>query len=149
MSIFDKWNEKVNGAELANAVKKVEKNGGSEYPKIPIGEYEVHIEKMELKESKKGDPMFAVQFKILDDKYKGNFIFMNQVLNFDFQIFLVNKFLHSLVTGLEIIFDGDYSHYNDLIFDVAEEIDKCDFLLEYGENKKGYNTFEILEVYDA
>ena len=54
MSIFDKWNKAVDGEALAKDVKEVEENGGNfEYKEVPLGEYEVKIHKMELKESKK------------------------------------------------------------------------------------------------
>ena len=67
MSIFDKWNKAVDGEALAKDVKEVEENGGNfEYREVPLGEYEVKIDKMELKESKKGDPMFTCWFKVLE-----------------------------------------------------------------------------------
>ena len=53
MSIFDKWNEQIDGAKMAQEVKEVEKNG-AEYKEVPVGEYEVKVEKMELRESKSG-----------------------------------------------------------------------------------------------
>lgn len=151
MSIFDKWNKEIGGDKLAKDVKEIEKNGGGEYPDIPHGEYEVSIAKMELKESKKGDPMFAAQFKILEGEHKGSFIFMNQVTLQSFQIGIVNEFLRSLDSGLEIEMDGNFDHWNNLIMDVAEAIEKqklC-YLLDYGKNSKGYNTFKIKEVYEG
>lgn len=151
MSVFDKWNKAVDGEALAKDVKEVEENGGSfEYKEVPHGEYEVKIDKMELKESKKGDPMFSVWFKIVAGEYKDSIIFMNQVILQGFQIHIVNEFLKSLGTRINVEFDGNYAHYNDVILDVAEEIDgKNEFLLDYGQNKKGYNTFEILEIFDV
>lgn len=151
MSIFDKWNKAVDGEALAKDVKEVEQNGGSfEYKEVPHGEYEVKVEKMELKASKNGDPMFSCWFKILEGEYKDSLIFMNQVITQGFQIHIVNEFLNSMGTRINVEFDGNYAHYNDTILDVAEEIDgQCEFLLDYGQNKKGYNTFAIKEVFDV
>ena len=150
MSIFDKWNKAVDGEALAKDVKEVEENGGNfEYKEVPFGEYEVKIDKMELKESKKGDPMFTCWFKVLEGEFKDSIIFMNQVILQGFQIHIVNEFLKSLGTELNVEFDGNYAHYNDLIMDIAEEIDgKCEYLLAYDQNKKGYNTFKINEIFD-
>lgn len=150
-SIFDKWNKAVDTDALMKDVREVEQNGGSfEYVEVPHGEYEVKIEKMELKASKKGDPMFSCWFKILTGEFKDKLIFMNQVITQGFQIHIVNEFLRSLETDINVEFDGDYNDYNDLIMDIMEEIDgNCEFALAYQENNKGYNTFEILEIFDV
>lgn len=148
MSIFDKWNEQIDGAKMAEEVKEVEKNGGGEYKEVPVGEYEVKIEKMELKESKSGAPMVSVMFRILEGEFKKSCVFMNQVVTLPFQISIINGFLRSLKTGVTIDFDGNYEHYNNMILDVFEAIDrdKLEFLLGYGE-RNGYKTFKIKEVY--
>ena len=148
MSIFDKWNEQIDGAKMAQDVKEVEQNGGGEYKEVPVGEYEVKIEKMELKEAKSGAPMVAIQFRILEGEFKKSCLFMNQVVTQPFQISIVNSFLRSLDTDVEIDFDGNYAHYNDTILDVFEatDKDKLEFLLSYTESK-GYPRYKIKEVY--
>ena len=151
MSIFDKWNQAIDGDKVAKETKEIEKNGGTgDYKEVPHGEYEVKIEKMELKESKKGDPMFSAQFRILTGEFKKNCIFMNQVIKQPFQIHNVNKFLKSLDTDVYVEFNGNYEDYNDMILDVMEAVDgNLEFLLSYTENSKGYNVFEIVEIYEA
>ena len=151
MSIFDKWNKAIDGEGLAKDVKEVEKNGGTaNYEEVPVGEYEVKIDKMELKESSKGDPMFSSWFKIVEGDRKGSLIFMNQIITRDFQIHIVNEFLRSLGTEMVVEFDGNYEHYNNLIMDVMELIDgKSEFLLDYSENKKGFKQFKIKEIFDV
>ena len=148
MSIFDKWNEQIDGAKMAEEVKEVEKNGGGNYKDVPAGEYEVKIEKMELKESKSGAPMVSVMFRILEGEFKKSCLFMNQVVTLPFQIGFVNEFLRSMDTDVTIDFDGNYEHYNNMILDVFEAVDrdKLEFLVAYGE-KNGYKTFRIKEVY--
>ena len=148
MSIFDKWNKQIDGAKMAQDVKEVEQNGGGEYKEVPVGEYEVKIEKMELKEAKSGSPMVAIQFRILEGEFKKSCLFMNQVVTQPFQISIVNSFLRSLDTDVEIDFDGNYAHYNDTILDVFEatDKDKLEFLLSYTESK-GYPRYKIKEVY--
>ena len=47
MSIFDKWDKSVDTEGLANDVAEAEKNGGTgDYPEVPVGQYEIKIEKM-------------------------------------------------------------------------------------------------------
>ena len=148
MSIFDKRNEQIDGAKMAEEVKEVEKNGGGNYKDVPAGEYEVKIEKMELKESKSGAPMVSVMFRILEGEFKKSCLFMNQVVTLPFQISFVNEFLRSMDTDVTVDFDGNYEHYNNMILDVFEAVDrdKLEFLVAYGE-KNTYKTFRIKEVY--
>ena len=105
---------------------------------------------MELKESKKKVTQCShVGSRFWKVNSGFNQISMNQVILQGFQIHIVNEFLKSLGTELNVEFDGNYAHYNDLIMDIAEEIDgKCEYLLAYDQNKKGYNTFKINEIFD-
>ncbi len=149
-SIFEKWNQAVDTEKLKKEVEEAAQ-GSTNYEEVPTGEYEVSIEKMELVATKEaGRPMLSVWFNILTGEHKGQKIFMNQVITQGFQIHIANEFLRSLDTGVDVAFDGDYEHYNDTILDVMEVVDKqLEFLLDYGENKKGYNTFKIKEVFEV
>lgn len=122
--------------------------GKANYDEVPLGTYEVAITRLELAESKKGDPMLSVWFKILGEYQNGRLIFMNQLITKGFQIHLANEFLRSLDSGLEVHFDT-FGQYGSLIFDIFDKIetDKLVFELEYGE-KKGYKTFKILNVFE-
>jgi hypothetical protein len=147
---FKKWNKQIDKEQYEKDLEEIKKNGGTgEYKEVPHGEYTVKVEKMELKESKKGDPMLSVMFRILEGEFKKSCIFMNQVVLLPFQIHIANQFLESLDTGVEVAFHGDYESYNDMILDCAEACDSLEFALVYGENNKGFNTFKITEVYDA
>lgn len=149
-SIFDKWNSNIDTEGLAKDTKEVEANGGSgDYEEVPVGTYEVKIEKMELKESSKGDPMFVAWFRILEGQHKNQLLFMNQVITQGFQIGQVNKFLRSLELVDEVEFK-DYSQYNDLIMDMFEEMDgKFEFLLDFKKSKKDFPIYTIKEVYEV
>lgn len=148
MSIFDKWNSNIDTEGLAKDVEEAEKNGGGDYEDVPTGTYEVKIDKMELKLSKKGDPMVTIWFKILEGDHKGSMIFMNQVITKGFQIHIVNELLRSLQTDVDVEF-RDYSQYHEMIMDVAEAIDGLEFALDYGQTKKGFPTFKITEVFES
>ena len=145
---FTKWNKAIDAEQFKKDIEELKNNSG-DYPEIEAGEYVVKVEKMELKESSKGDPMLSIMFRILEGEHKKACIFYNQVLNLPFQIVNANKLLESMETDVEIVFNGDYSCYNNTVLDVFEAAENLEFLLDYGENNKGYKTFKILEVYDA
>lgn len=152
MSIFDKWNRAIDTAGLQKDIAEAEANGSSgDYKEVPVGSYEVKIDKMELKESSKHDPMFFCQFRILQGDFKNSCLFMNQVITQGFQIGQVNRFLRSLQVfdDSEVEFK-DYAQYNELILDVMEEIDSngTEFLVEYKKSKKDFPIYTIKDVYD-
>lgn len=148
MNIFEKWNKSVDMEGLKNDINEADQ-GNRDFDEVPKGTYEVKINKMELKESSKGQPMLSIWFKILEGDYKNQMIFMNQVINQGFQISIAKRFLLSLdaVDESEVTFE-DYSQFNQLVLDVFEGAGELEYLLEYGQNKNGFNTFKIVEVYD-
>ena len=150
-NIWDEFDKAIDTKALAEEVKEAEANGGTgNFREVPHGEYEVKVQKLELTESKKGDPMVTAWFKIVDGEYKGSLIFMNQVVNMGFQIHIANEILRALVQDIadfEIKFET-YRQYTNLIMDVTEAIDgKYEYALSYAEGKKGFSTYEINEVY--
>ena len=148
MDMFEKWNSNVDLAGLQKDIKDAQDNKG-EYEAVPHGEYEVKVDKMELKSSKKGDPMVSIWFTILEGKYKKSKLFLNQVVTKGFQIHIVNELLKSMKTDLNIEF-VDYKQYAELLLDVAEECDSnnLEFALKYEDNK-GYDKFTITEVFEG
>lgn len=148
-NMWEKFNKSIDVKGLQADVKEAAENGGTgEYKEVPHGTYEVKVEKMELKASKKGDPMVAIWFKILEGDFKNSILFLNQVITQGFQIHIVNEILRSMDTGVEIEFQN-FEQYGNLLMDVHEAInEKLEFALEYGE-KKGFNTFKITEVYEV
>lgn len=153
MSIFDKWDKKVDSKALSEDVKEVEKNGGvGEFAEVPTGKYEIAIEKMEIKETKNGDPMFSCWMRILAGEFQNSLLFYNQVITKGFQIALVNKFLRSLESAIDVdsTFIG-YAEYNNLIMDIHEAIDDAglEYMIEYSKNKKDYPIYTVKEVFEG
>ena len=148
--MFEKWNSNADLVGLRADVEEAQKNGGDRtYEAVPHGKYEVKVDKMELKASKKGDPMVTIWFTILEGKYKNSKLFMNQVVTQGFQLNIVNKFLRSMETDVNVEFI-DYAQYADMLLDVAEACDtnKLEFAVNYEDNK-GYDKFTILEVFEG
>ena len=153
MNIFEKWNSNVDLKGLQDDVKDAE-NNKREFDKVPHGEYEVKVDKIELKATKAtaktpNAPMVSACFTILEGKYKKSKIFLNQVITQGFQIHIVNELLKSMGTDLAIEF-VDYKQYAELLLDVAEECDanNLEFALKYEDNK-GYDKFTITEVFEG
>ncbi len=151
--IFEKWNESADLAGLQQDIKDAQENK-REYDEIPHGEYEVKVDKMELKATKKDkQPMVSIQFRIISGKYKNSCLFFNKKIrgtkNDGLMIHQSNEFLRSMKTDLAIEF-VDYKQYAELLLDVAESCDtnKLEFALKYEDNK-GYDKFTITEVFEG
>ena len=158
MSIFDKYASKINAEELAASQKEINQNasGGGNYPEVPVGKYEVKVEKMEAKMSKGGNPMVSIWFKILTGDFKDSFIFYNGVFHEDWMRHRVVDFLSALLDDDKhkaeinlILKDSNIKEINNFIMDIHENIDGTfEYLLDYGMSK-GYNTYTIEEVYEV
>ncbi|MBC2196292.1 DUF669 domain-containing protein [Listeria booriae] len=149
-----KMDKEFNWDGVKEKVKEAQEGSG-DFPEIPDDTYEVEVEKLDFVTSKKGDPMVSIWFKILEGEYKGSRIFYNKVIQpqndkaFGFQVHQNNEMLRSLCgwDEDEVEFEN-LSQYNDLILDIAEEIDEeeLNYILEKGTNKGGYDTFKIIEI---
>lgn len=149
-SIFDKWNSSVDMEGLKKDIAEADNGQNGDFAEVPVGTYECKIEKMELKATKKGDPMVSVWFKILTGDFKNQMMFMNQVITQGFQISIVNRFLKSLdAVDDSMVEFKDYGQYNDLLMDIMEAIDKkLEFLVEYKKSNKDFAVYTIKEVYE-
>ncbi len=146
--IWDEFDEKIDTEGLKKDAEEAAKNGGGDFKEVPLGTYEVEVNKLELKKSKKGDPMLSVWFKILTGEYKGSLIFYNQVMTQGFGIHNANEMLRSLDSGVDIEFTN-FKKYHEMLLDVLEAVEgTLEYALEYGENNKGYNTYKIIDVFD-
>lgn len=157
MSIFEKYANKIDAAELAASQAEINANASSgNYEEVPVGKYEVKVEKLECKMSKKNNPMVSIWFRILNGNYENSLIFYNGVFNEDWMRHRVVKMLSALLDDDTheaeinlILKSNDVRTINDFCLDVHEDIDgKFEYLLNYGSNK-GYSTYTIEEVYEV
>ncbi|WP_148466175.1 DUF669 domain-containing protein [Peptoniphilus harei] len=143
-NIWEKFDKEID----KDIQKQIEDAENSEYVEVPLGDYEVKVDNMELKISKSGNPMVSIWFKIIAGDFEKNLLFMNQVINQPFQIGLANKILRALDPNKNIEFET-YSQYANLIMDIYEEIDgKFEYAIRYGE-KKGFSTFKVLDIFEV
>lgn len=150
------WNELDKAIGIDSIIsEELENPGGDDYgdfPEVPFGNYDVEINKMEVGVAKSGNPKAVIWFKILAGEYKGSIIFMNQVLTMRFHFGKVNKILRAMESGIpdEDIKIMPLKDYNDLMLDIFEAVEgKLEYGLAYGEDKKGYQTYEITDVYEV
>lgn len=157
-SIFEKYSSKINSEELAASQKEIKDNASStDRPEIPAGKYEVKVDNIEAKTSSKGNPMVSIQFRILAGKFEKSCIFYNGVFHEDWMRHRVAKMLSDLIADgdntamVNLILKGSLNEVNNFCMDVAEDISgkKLEYLLDYGVDKKGYQTYKIAEVYEA
>lgn len=151
---FAAWDNEFDSELLQDEIAKAE-SGSGDYKEVPHGTYEVKITKLELGQTKAGKPKLACWFKILEGEYKEQMIFMNQVIDptnpnaRGFQLHKCNEFLRSLSSSLSVSFES-FKQYNMLLKNIMDEIDgKYEYQLNYGKDKKDYNTFKIEKTFEA
>ena len=150
-NIFEKFNSMMDVDGLKEDVAKAAENTG-DFVEVPDGDYEVKITKIELgatgeKSRTPGAPMAKVWFDILAGDFKGQKIFMNQMLTSGFGIHKMNEFLMSLETGAVVQFEN-FVQYAELFAEIFNEVDgKAEYQLAYGHNNKGFATYDIVQKF--
>lgn len=164
---FSKWDNSINGEEMTKQIEEAKANPPQgDFGELPAGKYTVKIEKMEVRATKDGRPMFAVQCRVIgaaedakDDvveylsKFKSKMpcMFMNRVLagtkNDANMIASVMGWLDKLESDTRPEFKS-YSQFADTVLDIFEEVaDAVELDVEYDADK--FNSITILEVFDA
>lgn len=155
MSKWAEFDKTVNCEELNKELNTVKDNNSYDNNEhVPYGIYEVKVERMELKESKKGYPMLSVMFRIVGERETNRCIFMNQVAymgdtNDKYRLRSVFEFLNSLDSGVEVGAFNGIQALSDTIDEVFNTIDQdgLEYLLKYYQ-EKNFDKFAIKEVYE-
>lgn len=151
MDMFEKWDNQVDMEGLKKDIAEAAANGGQgNYKEVPHGDYEVSIKNMELKASKKGDPMVSIWFQIVSGEFENSVIFFNQVITQGFQIHIADEMLRSLVSGMDApipVEFQNYKQYGQLILDIFEATSDFEYALAYKKGKKDFSTYEITDVF--
>lgn len=147
MSIWAKFDKTIDVKGLKEDAKAAAENT-VDFKEVPEGTYEVAVTKLEAAVSKSNRPMVSCWMTILEGEYKGQLIFYNQVIDIGFGLHNANEFLRSLDSGLDVKFES-MGQYEELLLDIHEAIDgTLEYALKYGKNSKGYNTYEITDVFE-
>ena len=159
MSIFDKFDNQVDMAEIERQRAAAAENN---YEEVPAGKYVAKIEKMELGTTKVGDrPMFKVQMRLVagDGPAAGAFlskypknkpcVFMNRVIygtkNDGLMIAGVETWLNKIGFEEPVVFRG-YADFEQLVMDCAEACEGLEFLISYDPD--AFNSITVEEVYE-
>ena len=132
--------------EIKKELATMTTDGDGKIEDVPVGEYEVTITKLELKESKSGRPMVAIWFKIVNGPYKGKMIFYNQVVEKAFQIHIIKQFFVPFNLQTPVTFET-YAQFNDCLSLVKQELNEVEFALDYTVNDKGYSAYNVTQVF--
>lgn len=151
-NIFAKWNNTVDVEGLKKDFENAQNNTGStsDRVEVPLGTYEVAVTKLELKESKKGDPMVSIWFKVLAGEYKDQIIFYNKLMTKGFWIHQNVELVRSFETGVNVDFEG-FEQFHNTLGDVLNAINdqNLEYALEYTKNNKGFEEYRITEVFQG
>jgi hypothetical protein len=148
-NMFEKFNGMFDLDGLKKDISEAATSSG-DFVEVPKGDYEVKVVKIELgetgeKSKNPGMPMAKVWFEVVAGDYKGQKIFMNQMLTSAFGFHKMNEFLDSLESGVPVLFEN-FTQYDALFKEIFREIDgKGEYALHYAENNKGYSTYTITE----
>lgn len=148
---FSAFDKKVDLTGLQKDIEEADANAG-QYDEIPAGKYEVALEKLELKGTKKdGRPMVSAMFRILEGDHKKQCLFMNRVIfgtkNDAQMISSAVGWLKNLGATRDVRFES-YTQFKDLIMDIAEEvIGSLEYVVEYDDSE--FNSISIKEIFEV
>lgn len=144
---FSALDKAVDQAQLKKDVEEAKNNSGD----IPKGTYIVGIDKMEIKATKDGRPMFFIQARVKEGEHKNKCVFMNRVIygtkNDGNMIQSVLTVLDKFQTDIIPEFNG-YQDFVELVADIYEEIQgRVECEIDY--DKDAFNSISIKEVFDV
>lgn len=147
MMDFSKFDSMFDLEGLKNDIQAAAERN-TERVEVPDGQYECKVEKMEMKESKTGNPMVSIWFRILAGDFKNSVLFMNQTIHTGFGLHTAKKMLSDMDTGLPVDFQS-FAQFAGLIESVKEAIEtqKLEYAVKYTTTKNDYKNFEITEVF--
>lgn len=151
-NVFERFNSMFDLDGLKQDIESAASNDG-DFVEPPDGNYEVKVTKLELgqtgeKSKTPGMPMLKVWFDILAGDFKGQKIFMNQMLTTGFGIHKANQLLTALESGVPVTFEN-FDQYHNMLEQIFAAIDCTgEYELAYGHNNKGYATYQIVQRFN-
>lgn len=138
---LSKYDNQINRKELDEQLKRAQENS---FEKLPEGEYEVELEKLEVGESKQAKKlMLTAQYRIQSGKHKNKCLFQNIVLfgtkDDGFMIHQAKKLIDDL--GFDIEFES-YSQFAKEVKDIADSAIGEEYTIKLSYNGD-YQRFDI------
>jgi hypothetical protein len=139
-------------------LKEAKENSAStDYPEIPKGDYVVKVDKMEIRPTKTGEPMFSCRMRITEGTFKNKCIFFNRKLfgNKVSDNWNDAKAIQTVVTWLDNLQTETipefttYSDFNDVILDIFTECEQDKLTFNVSYDPKAFNAITINGVFEA
>lgn len=145
---WSKFDKEIDIEGMKNDIMNAKDNKRTKV-EIPVGEYDVVVDNIECKESKNGEPMVVIKFKIVDGPYKNYSLWLNQVITKGFQIHLVNELLRGFVQLIDMDIEWtSYEQYEELLAEVLDEItNDFEYTIDYKLNGT-FPAYKVLEVHE-
>lgn len=149
---FENFNDNIDWGSIEENLKAKPKKEESkkEFKEIPDGNYFVDVERLELRESKNGNPMVSAMFRIKEGEFANQCMFMNQVVTNPVGLEIALKFLQSLECD-GVGFDSIKSYD-----DVAQKAEACYecivenkyyYEVEQKTNDKGFKSVFVVDSF--
>lgn len=149
-NIWEQFDTNTDLAGFEEDVQAASSNTG-DFEELPHGKYEVALDNIELKPTKAANkPMIVSVFKVLEGSHKGRLIWVNQVVDTGMKMSIGLRFINSMKPDAEVKFtkEGGMSKLAEDLGTAASYLaDNNEFVLEFYENKKGYDQYDIKEVF--
>lgn len=154
---FSAFDKKLDLDAFSKELEAAKQNAGEDYPDVPAGKYTVKIERMEIRPTKNGEPMFSVMCRIVAGDHKKQCVFFNRKIygnresdkwNDAKAVQTVIGWLDKLETDTVPEFRS-YAQFNECILDIFDECEEYGLELKIDYDPDGFNPIKILEVYEA
>ena len=150
-NIWEQFDNNTDLEAFEEGVKNAENQSG-DFEDLPHGKYEVALDNIELKPTKKKrDPMIVSVFKVIEGPHKNRLIWVNQVVDTPVKMNIGLNFINSMKPETKVSFDKTkgMAGLAESLVDAGEEISKSkEFVLDFGQNKKGYDQYTIETVFE-
>ena len=138
-------------------LEEAKQNSSTDYPEVPAGNYLVSIDKMEIRPTKTGEPMFSCQMRILEGDHKKQCIFFNRKIygNRNSEKWNDAKAIQTVVSWLDELQTETvpefttYSQFNECVLDIFTECEECKLKLKVSYDPDAFNPITINEVLEG
>lgn len=154
---FSQFDKKIDAAQFQKDLQQAKENSTDDYPEVPAGKYTVKIERMEIRPTKNGEPMFSAMCRIIEGEHKKQCVFFNRKIygnkesdkwNDAKAVQTVIGWLDKLETETIPEFKS-YSQFNECVLDIFDECEEYKLELKIDYDPDGFNPIKILEVIEG
>lgn len=152
---FSAFDEKLDLDAFSKELEADKQNAGEDYPEVPAGKYTVKIERMEIRPTKNGEPMFSVMCRIVEGDHKKQCVFFNRKIygNRESDKWNDAKAVQTVITWLDHLETEtvpefkSYKQFNECVLDIFDECEEYNLELKIDYDPDEFNSIKILEVY--